>query len=121
MKKTLLQVENEYVSLRNGLILKIKNIVSSQPKQTIHISGNEVSEPTWVFYRTEADSIEDCSVESIFIDENGDLSFTLTASYGEISVSFSEAPYFYDSLKWLVNVCYNICEALYLEPKTFLI
>lgn len=121
MKKTLLQVENEYVSLRNDLILKIKEIVSSQPDQTVHVSGNEVSEPTWVFYGTEADSIEDCSVESIFIDGNGDLSFTLTASYGEISVSFSEAPYFYDSLKWLVNVCYNICEVLNLEPKTFLI
>lgn len=121
MKKTLCQVENEYVSVRNDLIQKIKEIVSSQPDQTVHVSGNEVSEPTWVFYGTEADSIEDCSVESIFIDQDGDLSFTLTASYGEISVSINEAPYFYDSVKWLVNICYNICEVLSIDPEYFLI
>lgn len=119
--KSLPEIEKMYVSMRNGLILKIKDIVSSQPHQTIHISGNEVSEPTWVFYGTDADEIEDCSVESVFIDATGDLSFTITASYGGIDVSLSETPYFFDSLKWLVNICYNICEALDLEPEELMI
>lgn len=115
------EIERNYVSMRNALILKIKEVVSSQPHQTVHVSGNEVSEPTWVFYGTDADEIEDCSVESVFIDANGDLSLTLTASYGGTDVSLSDAPYCFDSVKWLVNICYNICETLNLEPETFLI
>lgn len=121
MKKTLPQFEKEYIAMRNSIIQKIKELVGSQPDQTVHVSGEEVSEPTWVLYGEDSDDFEDCSVESVFLDEKGDLAFTLTASYGETNVSLSEAPYFFDSLKWLINVCYNICEVLNLEPEELLI
>ena len=117
--KTLPQIEQDYIAMRNRLIAKIILLVGGQQTKTVDISERVVAEPAWVLYGVEDDDIADYVVESAFIHEDGDLGLVIYhPAYGTTIVYLSEDAYLFDSVKWLVNLCFNICEALGLEPET---